>query len=82
MKTIDEQYARLEKLLDDEKIYLVRGVSFADQAGGTGFDADIVRYGNPAQVGHCFLCQVQLFPQFADIDFYRLVVHVVQHLIR
>ncbi len=38
MKTIDEQYARLEKLLDDEKIYLVRGVSFADLCVALGAD--------------------------------------------
>ena len=38
MKTLDEQYARLEKLLDEEKIYLVKGVSFADLCVALGTD--------------------------------------------
>ncbi|MBP3794786.1 MAG: hypothetical protein ILA23_01935 [Bacteroidales bacterium] len=38
MKTLDEQYLRLEKLLDEEKIYLVKEVSFADLCAAIGAD--------------------------------------------
>ena len=38
MKTFEEQYALLEQLLDEEKIYLVKGVSFADLCLALGAD--------------------------------------------
>ena len=38
MKKMKEKYALLEQLLDEEKIYLVKGVSFADLCLALGAD--------------------------------------------